>query len=87
MLPEIGCTYATDLNCIHPQGVPSDSLGSFKVLAAVEGGGKPVLHTFFEHAALAIYLFVLYILYIHNIFHCLKYGWDEGGMQKYESEN
>ena len=55
----IGHIFAPDFSRAHPQGVHWDSLGSFKLFCAVQVGEMPVLRAFFEHAALAIVLYVI----------------------------
>ena len=68
----IGCNFAPDLNHAYPQGVPLDSLGSFSSIGGGELGDTLALRAFFERAVSAIILYVLYHLYIHNIFHYLQ---------------
>jgi hypothetical protein len=55
----IGHKYAPDFDGVHPQGVHSDSLESFKSMGGVQGGGKPALCAFLARAASAIILYVL----------------------------
>jgi hypothetical protein len=58
----IGHITAPDFNGVHPQGVQSDSLGSFKLLADMKAGETLVLHAFFECAASTTVLYILYII-------------------------
>ena len=58
-LPAIGCIYAPDFDHTNPQGVHSDSLGTFGSIGEAEVGEKLAVRALFERAASAIILYVL----------------------------
>ena len=54
MSATIGRKYAPDFDGAHPQGVPLDSLGSFRAVGCWEMVDTPALRAFFARAASAI---------------------------------
>jgi hypothetical protein len=59
MLAMIGHNYVPDFDGAHPQGVPMESLESFRAVGQGQMVDTPVVHALFEHTALAIILYVL----------------------------
>jgi hypothetical protein len=78
MLTTIGRSYALDLNGVHPQGVHSDSLESFRPVAEVQGEEKPALRAFLRAQRRQLYYMycstIIYLTYFILYNMCVGYG-------------